>query len=244
MFEKPYRTGTIFDNFDTVSDIVSNSFVQFTEQNIRLSLPAVITRNDSYENTQTVDVKLLIGVVYKDGTQQEGVNIKNVFVDLPEGNGFQMCFPCKVGDRVKLSWCHRDYSSWLDGDGNPTFSNEGSNFQLRDCYATLGAGTRRVNQNPSVDNFILRGKNSVTVITPSGEITTTCKNVTLNCESSTVNASNKVDFNTPVANFSNDVNVGGKLTVPTVEVSDDVIIREERVYNHDHEGNVPPFRKI
>lgn len=249
-------------DMQTMSYLMELLTQEYTAKNIRMTLPAVITNNDKYESEQSVDVKLLIGTKYRDGDRLDGVNIKNVHVRLPSGNDFDITIPCAVGDKVKLSWCFRDLSTWLDGDGTMSYNEDKQNFKLRDCFAELGFGTRRVNQRPSKDNLQIRGRNSLTVITPEGVITTDCKSVTVNCETSTVNASSSVDFNTPTANFSENVNIAGELLVtkgvfsPTysgmagtggtmnvaeVNASSDVKINGKSLKGHDHNGAVPPF---
>ena len=249
-------------DMQTMSYLMELLTQEYTAKNIRMTLPAVITNNDKYESEQSVDVKLLIGTKYRDGDRLDGVNIKNVHVRLPSGNDFDITIPCAVGDNVKLSWCFRDLSTWLDGDGAMSYNEDKQNFKLRDCFAELGFGTRRVNQRPSKDNLQIRGRNSLTVITPDGVITTDCKSVTVNCETSTVNASSSVDFNTPIANFSNDVHIKGKLdvdngvfsptysglggsggvmNVATVNASSNVTINGKSVLGHNHNGAVPPF---
>lgn len=246
----------------TMSYLIELRTKEIIAGNVRMNVPAVITNNSKYEDEQVVDVKILIGTKYRDGDRLDGVNIKNVYVRLPSGNGFDITIPCAVGDKVNLSWCFRDLSSWLDGDGSITYNEDKQNFKLRDCFAELGFGTRRSNQNPSKDNLQIRGRNSLTVITPEGVITTDCKSVTVNCESSTVNASGNIDFNTPIATFSTDVHIKGKLevdngvfaptysglggsggvmTVATVNASSDVVINGKSVNGHNHNGAVPPF---
>jgi hypothetical protein len=249
-------------DMQTMSYLMELLTQEYTAKNIRMTLPAVITNNDRYESEQSVDVKLLIGTKYRDGDRLDGVNIKNVHVRLPSGNDFDITIPCAVGDKVKLSWCFRDLSTWLDGDGAMSYNEDKQNFKLRDCFAELGFGTRRANQRPSKDNLQIRGRNSLTVITPEGVITTDCKSVTVNCESSTVNASSSIDFNTPIATFSKDVHIKGKLdvdqgvfsptysglsgsggvmNVDTVNAAINVTINGKSVLGHNHNGMVPPF---
>ena len=256
-------------DMQTMSYLMEVLTQEYTAKNIRMNLPAVITNNSKYEDEQVVDVKLLIGTKYRDGDRLDGVNIKNVYVRLPSGNGFDITIPCAVGDKVNISWCFRDLSTWLDGDGAMSYNEEKQNFKLRDCFAELGFGTRRFNQKPSKDNLQIRGRNSLIVITPDGNITTDCKSVTVNCESSTVNcesstvnASSSIDFNTPTANFSKNVNIkgelivtkgvfsptysgmdgtGGTMNVAEVNATSDVKINGKSIKGHDHDGQVPPF---
>lgn len=86
-------------------------------------------------------------------------------------------------------------------------------------------------------------------------ITVKAPNIVHNCSSFTVNASTKATFNTPLTEFSDDVNVLGLLSASsysglggsnmttnvTLETSQDVRIQGKAVNGHDHNGQVPGF---
>lgn len=197
----------------TLPEIFRESMDLHMSENLYLSIPAEVTSVDNYESQQSVDVKPLIGTVYSDGDVVNPVNLKNIFVKLPDGGGFSVCIPIKVGDLVTLHWTHRSLNSYLAGDGSQ--SNEGidANFQRRDCYVLHGFGTRFNNQSPSKTDFIIKGDNSTVNITPLGVVTIDAKEVNVNCETSTVSAGTSVDVNTPLSTFSSDVKINGKLDV-------------------------------
>ena len=220
---------------ETTSDVMRKVIDNHFDQNVLLSIPAVVTNNKNYETQQCIDVKALIGTIYPDGDIVNPVNIKNVFVKLPSGGGFDICLPISVGDKVTLHWTHKSLNAFLSGQGEQSNEALEGNFQRKDCYAVHGFGTRFVNQSPSKTNMIVRGDNSETVTTPEGDITTAardvtatcrnsiieceetvtanCKDIVVDCENATVGASVKVVINTPLAEFSTDVLIKGKLDV-------------------------------
>ena len=253
----------------TVPQIMGETLHSYIKDQVFISLPAIVTKTDDYESKQTVDVKPLLGTIYPDGDIVDPVNLKNLFVKLPSGGGFDICIPIKVGDLVTLHWSHKSLDNFLASSGGQA-NNDLNNFlSRRDCYVMHGFGTRSNNQSPSATNFIIRGDNSETVITPSGDITTDCNSITINCKTATLNAETSVDVNTPITTFSTDVQINGKLdvvgevsseagmrapfygtatglggsmTIADIQVLNNVTINGKSVIGHDHNnGANTPF---
>lgn len=197
----------------TIPEIFEESIENYVDQNLYLSVPAVVINTSKYSSQQVIDVKPLIGVVYPDGTEVEPAALKSIFVKLPHGGDFSIQMPIKVGDLVTLHWTHRSLNSFLNGDGSSSLESLEANFQPKDCYATHGFGTRRNNLAPSTTNFVIKGPKSNTVITPEGDITTTCVNSTLSCQTATVNASTSVTITSPISTFNGNVQINGALDV-------------------------------
>jgi hypothetical protein len=145
----------------------------FNRENLYIGIPAIVTNVDDYEDLQCVDVQILINDLYtwKNNTILTSPKIGKVFVALPSGGGFTNKMPVSVGNKVRLCWSHRDLSNFLDGDGSAVDQIASSVSELEDCWVELGFGTRRNNQSPSKDNYIIEGPNTKITITPDGVVT-------------------------------------------------------------------------
>ncbi|MCP3683339.1 MAG: hypothetical protein GY861_11680 [bacterium] len=205
----------------TVPEVIKEVIENHMDENVFISIPAVVTRTDNYTTKQVVDVKPLIGTVYPDGDVLNPPQIKSVFVKLQSGGGFTIKLPISVGDKVTLHWTHKSLNGFLANDGRQTNEELLANFQLKDCYVTHGFGTRLVNQSPSRTDMIIEAPKSITTIKPSGDIITSCTSitttatgdVTINCSNANINASSKTTVTTPLAEFSQNVKINGTLEV-------------------------------
>lgn len=204
----------VYGRVKTVPELISNMVDSFVEERLLISMPAIVTKVDNYETQQTVDIKGLIGTVYPDGDIVNPVNIKNVFVKLPSGGGYSIKIPVKVGDLVTVHWSHKSLDAFLSGKGEQVDETLSPVIDRHDCYVMLGFGTRFDNQKPSKTDFIIQGeKNSIT-LKPSGEIDIQGTDINITASDKVVvNAQTEVDITTPLAKFSQDVEIAGKLDV-------------------------------
>ncbi|AUR84725.1 hypothetical protein NVP1063O_058 [Vibrio phage 1.063.O._10N.261.45.C7] len=168
------QNNTVYDlGGSSLSENIDRRARDFNRENLYIGIPAIVTSVDDYETLQCVDVQILINDLYtwKDNTILTSPKIGKVFVALPSGGGFTQKMPVSVGDKVRLCWAHRDLSNFLDGDGSAVDQIASSVSELEDCWVELGFGTRRVNQKPSKDNYIIEGPNTTITITPEGVVT-------------------------------------------------------------------------
>lgn len=148
------------------------------------AVPAEIVGVSDYESLQCVDVKFLINDVYveRDNLKLESITLKKVFVALPNAGGFSLKFPVSIGDIVTLYWSHRDLGEFLDGDGSAVDLNITEIAHIEDCWVQLNFGTRKNHTNPSKDNLVIEGPNTVITITPEGAVKLTTDTVELDSD--------------------------------------------------------------
>ena len=166
---------------NTVSETVSDLIDEWAEETLKISIPAVVTSTSNYASTQCVDVKTMIKSTYDDDITTAQLNMQNIFVKLPEGNGFQIRLPIAVGDFVTLHFTHRCLDSWLEGSGGSVSEDIGASFGNKDCYATHGFGTRNSNQSPSTTDLIITGNGITITLKPDGSYTTVANSTKLTC---------------------------------------------------------------
>ncbi len=174
---KSADTPVIYDFFSkSLKDVVFSRRNQASDHNFK-GIPAEIVGVSDYEGMQCVDVRASINDVYveKDNLTLESITLKRVFVSLPNSGGFTWKRPVKVGDKVRLSWAHRDLGAYLDGDGSRVDVNINEIAQIEDCWVTLDGGTRKSHTNPSLENLIIEGPNTEITITPDGKVSITSK---------------------------------------------------------------------
>ena len=113
----------------------------------------------------------------------------------------------------------------------------------------------------STGNSIMYNENGDFVKVENGTITCSATNIVNNCENYTINASSKFTVNTPVSEFSDEVNVLGLLsasnysgltgssmttnvsliTTQGLEATTSLKVAGKEVNGHDHGGTVPSF---
>ena len=113
----------------------------------------------------------------------------------------------------------------------------------------------------STGNSIMYNENGDFVKVENGTITCSATNIVNNCENYTINASSKFTVNTPVSEFSDEVNVLGLLsasnysgltgssmttnvsliTTQGLEAGTSLKVAGKEVNGHNHNGNVPSF---
>lgn len=198
---------SFFTSLPTVKDTVSKETISVINQNIRVTLPAIVVNVEDYPSSQCIDVQPLIGSTYTDGDYYKSPKIKKVFVKMNNAGTFKETYPIKVDDIVTLHWTHKDLNSYLNLSDKKEFSfpDEDDRWELNDVYATVGFGTRSDNQSPDPDNYVFKTENGdySLVITPSGNVTEDSVNKIVNNEtsvennnSSTVNTSTREENST------------------------------------------------
>lgn len=156
----------------SVPELIQKSLTDFTREDLYIGIPVVVKSTKDYESKQVVDVTPLINDEYKDDQIINAPTLKSIFVKIPNGGGFSIKLPIAVGDLATLHYTHRNISTFLDGFGAAVDTPIDMVADMKDCYVTHGFGTRNVHQNPSKDNLVIEGDNSVITIKPSGEMST------------------------------------------------------------------------
>ena len=227
----------------TVREVVREELSTFTKEDLMLGVPVEVVDASKYEDTQCVDLIPLISDVYEDGVVLHPQIIRSVFVRLQEAGGFKVKFPVHVGDKGFLQYGRRDLTAFLSGDGSSVEVAIDDQVKLNDCYVELGFGTRSTHQAPNKDNFILEGENTSIVITPEGEISVTTKgNVSVVTEGNATIECSEAKIDSPTTQCTGDLDVLGKITCPTIEAGSSLKAQGVEVYQHDHNGQVPPFQ--
>lgn len=163
----------------SVPEIVQDSIQTYKIEDFYIGIPAVVASNKDYEEQQVLDVIPLIDDVYKDGVIVQPPLLRSIFVKLRSGGGFSELLPVKAGDLVTLHYTHRNLTTFLDGRGSAVEVPIDLMGGLKDCYATIGFGTRSVNQKPSVTDYILVGPNTKQTTKPDGTQISEFPNTTL-----------------------------------------------------------------
>lgn len=223
---------SFLNSIPTVKDTVNKEVFDLIGQNIRLTLPAVVTDVGEYGDTQCVDVQPLIGATFEDNETYKSPKIKKVFVKLANAGKFKQTYPIKVGDIMTLHWSHRDMNTYLNSSSKSEFvyPDEDDKWGNNDVYATIGFGVRGDNQSPDPDNYIFSTEDNKyrLTITPTGNTTEDSvdkiennTNSTVNTETRTenstthnINAGTSLNITTPVTNIDGMVNITGVTTAP------------------------------
>lgn len=166
---------SFLNSIPTVKDTVSTEVFDNINQNIRISLPAIVLDVSKYPSTQCLDVQPLIGTTYADGDTSNSPKIKNVFVKMAAAGTFKETYPIKEGDLVTLHWTHKDLNEYLNSGSKDTYTlpDHDDKWSMNDTYAMVGFGTRNDNQSPDPDNYRFSTEEGSyqAVITPEGDIT-------------------------------------------------------------------------
>ena len=213
-------------SIQSVPEIMQKSLVDFTREDMYIGMPATVVNVARYEDEQVVDVKPVINDVYEDDQLVRAVTLRSIFVKIPHGNGFSFKLPIAIGDLVTLHYCHRDISTFLDGQGKDMDADISLVADIRDCYITHGFGTRNVNQKPSKDNVELTGPNTSIIITPDGTLTTTTTKAIIKADEYEVDAA--------LTTFKQDV-----IFEKSIDVTVDATIGGKPFLLHTHTSNGP-----
>jgi len=175
-----------------------------------VSLPGRVERYDY--NTQKAEVKPLINRQYADGTVDEMPVIASVPVVFPRSGGASLTMPVKRGDGVLLVFADRSIDTWLERGGQVT-PDDRRQHALSDCVAVVGlysfADASPAENN---DDVLLQYNGSQVRLKPGGNVeiesastvTVTTGDVTINCDSATINS--------PDNTINGDLLVNGSVT--------------------------------
>lgn len=170
MAEKTFR--------DTVATLVN----EILQDNIRMSMPAIIVSVDEYESAQSIDVKPLVNNLYKDNIAVEYPVIYGVPVVLLGGGGALISVPLKVGDTVKLEFSRDSLQEFLGSSGETEVTPaDFRRYSLTDAIATPMLPTRSNTLNPNPTDVEIKflddagGELSSIKMKPDGDLTVDTK---------------------------------------------------------------------
>lgn len=145
------------------------------------------------------------------GTSLNAPSIVSVPVCFPVGdNGHALIsVPLKAGDAVMLNFSERSLENWLSG--SDTAPDDPRRYDLSDCFAT--PAVRPMVGKADTDNLSLMYNGGSIKIAPSGAITLTAGQITIN-GATTINGVTKIkgDVATTGALHNNGTNVGSSHT--------------------------------
>lgn len=215
------------DLYEEFSSLVINRLPSFGERTTeevnrifhytnKVSLPAIITSIDDYESNQCLNVKPLIGMTDRNGEEVQPPELKKIFVKVTHGGDFIESFPVKVNGLVTLHWTHRSLNDYISGSGRElSYPIPEDAYDMKDCYITLGFGTKSNNQSPSKDNYKFRTESNTysLVITPNGDLTEDSNSVALTNKSTTV-TTESVEITSPSNKINGPLDITETTTAP------------------------------
>jgi len=163
--------GLFYDFFgnSTAQNIYKDS-VAYQRESLYIAVPCTIENTDKYETHQVVDARILINDYYSIMQQEtlQQITMKDVFVRLQGGGGFEEKHPVSVGDKAAMYFSHKDLTEYLAGDGSAVDILISDRGKLKDCWIELGFGTKSNNYKPSKTDLIQKGPNSTQTTKPDG----------------------------------------------------------------------------
>lgn len=132
-------------------------------QNLRVALPATVTRFDAATQAADVQPLLLLPLTDDDNvrTTERLPVIPNVPVVFPRGSGFHLVFPLAVGDNVLVVFCDQSLDQWKAKGGTDVdpVDNRRHTDSGAVCYPGAYPSTGAVPSFPS--NKLVVGKDGV-----------------------------------------------------------------------------------
>lgn len=181
--------------------------------------PGVVSSVSGDLSDLRVNVKPAINELYADGSTEEHLDILSVPVIMPGSSTTLVSFPIQAGDTVLLVFSQRSMDNFKIGNGQPTQPNDARKFQAEDAVAIPGLFTfsksanrsaiRKYPHNPKTDltiaHNIASGTEVMIQFKQSGDmVINTEQDVTVNCKTGVVNATESYTLNTPQLNINAD----------------------------------------
>lgn len=214
-------------------------------KDVHTCLPGKIVEFNA--QNQTAKVQLLIRRIFKGNNEKDIPALINVPVWQPKVSGFSITLPIKPDDECLVVFSERSIDNWFKSGGIQTPTD----FRLHsysDAICLVGMSSEpNVIQNYDVDNLQIRNSDNDLHISLKADKTIEIKaegttiiientKVTVNTEETIINASSKVTVDTPIAEFTTDVEIGGNLTVIGESTASDHISDGISGKTHKHGG--------
>lgn len=201
-------------------------------QKISMILPARIV--EYFPETQTATIQISAESVFNNSDSLfESIirePLEDVPVHTPSGGGWSLTMPISVGDTCLIVFSQIGYDHWLyeDKDTAGTLAKLPKPWLKRqfsddDGFAIVGLNTlpraitnystdgSQWRNNDTTQNIHLKDDLSIE-INSTISVTINAPSVVVNCETSEINATTKVDIVTPIVNMSGDLVVTGEVT--------------------------------
>lgn len=197
-------------------DIIRTQF-KIDMADIHTAIPCKVVNVYSENRQQKVDVVPSIDNLLKDGSGEPGMQILGVPVIFPGSATTLISFPINQGDTVYCIFSQRSMDNFKIGNGEPTTANDYRKFSDQDAVAIPGLFPfgKSLN-NPQVRKFphdsnrdlciahnIASGTEVNIMLKQSGNlIINTEQDVTVNCRTGVINATESYTINTPTMNIN------------------------------------------
>ncbi len=200
----------------SLQDVIVNNISRWVYGNVNTCIPAEIISVDLLESDQIITAQPVINNVREDGVILELPPV-TCPVQFPSGGGGIISFPIQVGDVVTLVFSMSSLDNWLSGLGERVTPSDRRKYAFTDAIAFPSLYTPNTTLNPSQDDVEIKFNGSSFKLkadkSGNGVELTTNADVTINCVNANINASSKVTIDTPEAEFTADVTIGGNLEV-------------------------------
>lgn len=191
--------------------------------------------------TQLADVEIAIERFYSDYEgyfkSESRPPLQDLPVHFPRSRDFAMTFPIQVGDDCLICFAYRGYNHWIEEGslkagrlpgGHPAPQVFRIN-NINDAFVLVGFDSKvnaitdfnpndlEIRSRDNTQKIVLEKGGKIVVENPSND-------VDVNCVKLTVNASEKVDLQTPLLNVSGKIVGGSTATFADVTTSPNFII--------------------
>ena len=197
-------------------DIIRTQF-KIDMSEIHTAIPCKVVNVYQDNKQQKVDVIPCINNLLKDGTGEAEMQILGLPIIFPGSSSTLISFPINNGDTVLCIFAQRSMDNFKIGNGEPTTANDYRKFSDQDGVAIPGLFPfgKSLN-NPAVRKFphesnrdlciahnIASGTEVNLILKQSGDLTiNTEQEVTVNCKTGVVNATESYTINTPTMNIN------------------------------------------
>lgn len=194
-----------------IMDVIRTQF-QIDMSQVHTAIPCKVVNVHGENEQQRVDVVPAVDTLLKDGTTEPGMQILSVPVIFPGSKTTLISYPINIGDTVYCIFAQKSMDNFKIGNGEPTVSNDYRKFSDQDAVAIPGLFPfgKSINR-PSIRKYphssnkdlciahnVASGTEVNIIFKQSGNmIINTEQDVTVNCSTGTINATEEYTINTP-----------------------------------------------
>jgi hypothetical protein len=208
----------------SLQELLGASF-QSQINNVYTSIPCIVVGVNL--TTSTVDIQPSINQKLKDGSVLERPVILGVPISFPVSKTAGITFPIEVGDTGMAVFSMRDMGAWKAGNGRPASPLNNAKMDKSDAIFIPGIQplsvavndpAKRVLAHSTTDTVVVNNigsGNEVEIrLTANGdiEINAPTKDVTVNCQTSNINANESVSVDAPDIYFFGNITHQGSYT--------------------------------
>jgi hypothetical protein len=210
-----------------LSVLIKNAFINLVKD-VHTCLPGEIVQFDATKQSAKVrlNIKKIFNTQQADGTvvkrEEEIAALIYVPVVFPRGGGWCITFPVKPGDECIVHFAERAIDLWRTRGGvQPPGYWRMHSYSDAIAQCGLSSEPKVISAFSTTDMVIRNEANTVKVSLKSDntiDLVSPVK-VTVTAPEQVFNASSKIDFNTPQANFSGNVDIADTSTAGTDHIS-------------------------